>query len=80
MRRIERERTYEYPGGAYIRAHAKSLKKAKAKLKELTFRSQARNVWVVMEKIKIYIWGWLAYFGIASMKTTVREWDSWLRR
>ena len=66
--------------GVYIRAHAKSLKKAKAKLKELTSRSQGRNVRKVMEKVKVYIRGWLGYFGIASMKTTMREWDGWLRR
>ena len=66
--------------GIYIRAHAKSLKKAKAKLKELTSRSQGRNVRVVMKKVEIYIRGWLGYFGIASMKNTMREWDGWLRR
>ena len=66
--------------GGYIRVHAKSLKKAKAKLKGLTSRSQGRNVRIVMEKVKIYIRGWLGYFGIASMKTTMRGWDEWLRR
>ena len=66
--------------GVYIRAHAKSLKKAKAKLKELTSRSQGRNVRKVMENVKIYIRGWLGYFGIASMKTTMQRWDEWLRR
>ena len=66
--------------GVYIRAHAKSLKKAKAKLKELTSRSQGRNVRVVMEKVKVFIRGWLGYFGIASMKTTMQRWDEWLRR
>ena len=57
-----------------------SKKKAKAKLKELTSRSQGRNVRKVMQNVKIYIRGWLGYFGIASMKTTMREWDGWLRR
>ena len=66
--------------GVYIRVHAKSLKKAKAKLKELTSRSQGRNVRKVMENVKVYIRGWLGYFGIASMRTTMREWDGWLRR
>ena len=66
--------------GMYIRAHAKSLKKAKQKLKELTSRSQGRNVRVVMRNVKVYIRGWLGYFGIASMKTTMQEWDGWLRR
>ena len=66
--------------GVYIRVHAKSLKKAKTKLKELTSRSQGRNVRVVMQKVKVYIRGWLGYFGIASMKTTMSDWDGWLRR
>jgi len=66
--------------GVYIRAHAKSLKKAKAKLKELTSRSKGRNVRAVMQKVKVYIRGWLGYFGIASMKTTMQNWDEWLRR
>ena len=66
--------------GAYIRVHVKSLKKAKQKLKELTSRSQGRNVRVVMNKVKEYIRGWLGYFGIASVKMTMLEWDKWLRR
>lgn len=59
----------------YVRAHAKSLRKAKAKLKELIPRGQGRNVRAVMQKVKVYIRGWLGYFGIASMKETMRDWD-----
>ena len=66
--------------GVFIRAHAKSLKKAKAKLKELTSRSQGRNVRIVMQRVKVYIRGWLGYFGIARMKTIMQRWDEWLRR
>lgn len=55
-------------------------KEVKAKLKELTSRSQGRNVRVVMQRVKVYIRGWLGYFGIASMKTTMQRWDEWLRR
>jgi group II intron reverse transcriptase/maturase len=66
--------------GVFIRAHAKSLKKAKRKLKELTSRSQGRNVRAVMNKVKVFIRGWLGYFGIANMRNTMKEWDSWLRR
>ena len=60
--------------------NAKSLKKAKQKLKELTSRSQGRNVRKVMGNLKTYMTGWLAYFGIASMKSTMSEWNGWLRR
>ena len=58
--------------GVFIRAHAKSLKKAKQKLKELTSRSQGRNVRKVMYNVKVFIRGWLGYFGIASMKKRCR--------
>ena len=64
----------------FIRAHAKSLKKAKQKLKELTSRSQGRNVRKVMYNVKVFIRGWLGYFGIASMRNTMKSWDEWLRR
>ena len=66
--------------GVFIRAHTKSLKKAKQKLKELTSRSQGRNVRVVMCKVKVFIRGWLGYFYIASMRNTMKSWDEWLRR
>ena len=66
--------------GIYIRTHAKSLKKAKEKLRELTSRSQGRNVRKGMENVKVFIRGWLGYFGIARMRTTMKEWDEWLRR
>ena len=66
--------------GYFIRTHAKSLKKAKQKLKELTSRSQGRNVRAVMMKVQIYMTGWLAYFGIARMRNTIAEWNGWLRR
>ena len=66
--------------GVFIRAHAKSLKIAKQKLKELTSRRHGRNVRVVMNKVKVFIRGWLGYFSIASMRTTMQRWDEWLRR
>ena len=66
--------------GVFIRAHAKSLQKAKQKLKELTSRSQGRNVRKVIYNVKVFIRGWLGYFGIASMRNTMKSWDEWLRR
>ena len=66
--------------GTYIRVHAKSLKKAKEKLKALTSRSQGRNVRAVMHKVKVYMQGWLGYYSIADMKNTIDDWNGWLRR
>ncbi|MBF7097474.1 hypothetical protein IWB18_10060 [Alkalibacter sp. M17DMB] len=40
--------------GYFICAHRDYLKKEKAKLRELTSRSQGRNVRVVMHDVKVY--------------------------
>lgn len=66
--------------GVMIRVHKQSLKKAKAKLKELTARNHGRNVRVVMNKVKVYVSGWLNYYCIASIRRKMQEWDEWLRR
>ncbi len=66
--------------GIYIRAHRKSLEKAKRKLKELTCRSQGRNVRAVMQKVKVFIRGWLGYYYVADMKRILQSWSEWLRR
>ena len=66
--------------GIYIRAHRKSLNKAKEKLKLLTKRNRGRNVRRVMAEVKVFIRGWLGYFHVADMKRTMKTWDEWLRR
>ncbi|WP_313957994.1 group II intron maturase-specific domain-containing protein, partial [Paenibacillus xylanexedens] len=50
--------------GVYIRVHRESLTKAKKKLKELTKRNQGRNARQVMEKVKVYIRGWIGYYYV----------------
>ena len=67
-------------GGIYIRVHRKSLAKAKDRLRLLTKRNQGRNVREVMEKIKVFLRGWLGYYYIAEMKRLLQEWNQWLRR
>ena len=66
--------------GTYIRVHAKSMKKAKRKLKELTSRSQGRSVRAVMYNVKVFMQGWLGYYAIADMKNAMDDWNGWLRR
>lgn len=66
--------------GIYIRAHRTSLLKAKKKLKELTRRNQGQNVRKVMEHVKVFIRGWLAYYYVADMKRILQSWNEWLRR
>ena len=66
--------------GIYIRAHRRSLNKAKEKLKLLTKRNRGRNVRRVMQEVKVFIRGWIGYFRVANMKRTLMSWDEWMRR
>ena len=66
--------------GNYIRAHKSSLRKAKQKLKDKTKRNRGKNFKEVMKEVKVYMIGWLNYYHIASIKSTLMEWNSWLRR
>ncbi len=59
--------------GIYVRVHGKSWKKAKDKLRQLTSRSRCGSIIRTMEKIKVYMRGWLNYYGIADMK----NWKQW---
>ena len=66
--------------GIYIRVHGKSWKKAKDKLRQLTSRSRCGSIVRTMEKIKVYMRGWLNYYGIADMKNNIESLNGWLYR
>ena len=64
--------------GIYIRVHGKSWKKMKSKLKELSSRRSCQSIRPGLEMIKIFMRGWLNYYGIADMKNKIDELNSWL--
>jgi RNA-directed DNA polymerase len=66
--------------GIYIRVHGKSWKKAKDKLRRLTSRSRCGSVVRTMEKIRVYMRGWLNYYGIADMKNNIEILNGWVYR
>jgi group II intron reverse transcriptase/maturase len=51
-----------------VRIHPKSIAKMRAKVKELTSRSNGRGYEQRAEKLRRYIMGWINYFKIADMK------------
>ena len=55
-------------------------KKAKDKLRKLTSRSQGRKLDTVLNNIKVFMRGWLGYYGIAEMDTLMKQLNEWLRR
>ena len=66
--------------GIYIRVHAKSWKKAKDKLRMLTSRSRCGSIVRTMEKLKVFMRGWLNYYSIADMKNNIADLNGWLYR
>ena len=66
--------------GIYIRVHAKSWKKTKDKLRLLTSRSRCGSIVKTLEKIKVYMRGWLNYYGMADMKNNIEDLNGWLYR
>ena len=66
--------------GIYIRVHAKSWKKAKDKLRMLTSRSRCGSIIRTMEKLKVFMRGWLNYYSIADMKSNIEDLNGWLYR
>ena len=64
--------------GIYVRVHPKSWKKFKAKLKELSSRRSVQSIRPALDKIKVYARGWLNYYGLADMKKTIEDINSWL--
>lgn len=71
---------YTKKGEMGIRVHQMSIKKLKEKLRSITGRSNAMSMEFRALKLKQLIIGWISYFKLADMKSTLRELDEWLRR
>ncbi|TXK66926.1 group II intron reverse transcriptase/maturase [Paenibacillus sp. N3.4] len=71
---------YQRKGETKIRIHPKSAVKMKAKIKELTSRSNGVGNVDRAEKLRRYIMGWINYFKIADMKKLLQVTDEWMRR
>ena len=64
--------------GIFVRVHPTAWKKMKAKLKELASRRRVQKLPISLDKIKVYMRGWLNYYGIASMKNLIDDLNQWL--
>ena len=58
---------------------AKAMDDFKARIRQLTCRSGGRSMAQVVEKLRPYLLGWKAYFGLAQTPKVWRELDEWLR-
>ena len=64
--------------GIFVRVHPMAWKKMKAKLKELASRKRVQKLPISLDKIKLYMRGWLNYYGIANMKNLIDGLNQWL--
>jgi RNA-directed DNA polymerase len=58
---------------------AKALSNFKARIRQLTGRSGGRSLRQVVQRLRPYLLGWKAYFGLAQTPKVWRELDEWLR-
>ncbi|MFC3197289.1 group II intron reverse transcriptase/maturase [Parapedobacter deserti] len=71
---------YKAKGEGRLRIHPKSVSKMKAKLKELTARSNGWGNDRRKESLRQYIIGWVNYFKLADMQSLLLRVDEWYRR
>lgn len=71
---------YKYKGKGRLRIHPKSVTKMKARIKELTSRSNGRGNDRRKNALRQYIIGWVHYFKLADMKSLMLQVDEWYRR
>lgn len=60
--------------------HGDSIKKMKAKIRELTSRNNGWSYTYRKQRLTLYIRGWLNYFKLAGLRSKIADWDGWLRR
>ncbi len=71
---------YYKKGGIGIAISAKSKERLRAKLKELTSRSNGKSMAKRIEGLNQYLIGWLNYYILADMNNMLKEIEEWLRR
>lgn len=71
---------YIVKGEGRLRIHPRSVAKMKARIKELTSRSNGWGNDRRKEALRQYITGWVQYFKLADMDSILIEIDKWYRR
>src|SRR5690606_33050697 len=68
------------PGGVIKRrVAAEAMATFKQRVRQLTRRSGGRSMTQVVQRLRVYLLGWKAYFGLSQTPNVWRELDQWLR-
>ena len=57
----------------------KALETFRQRIRQLTRRSGGRSIAQVIDKLRLYVLGWKAYFGLAQTPRVLRTMDEWMR-
>src|SRR5690606_32431931 len=63
-----------------VRIANESIKRLKAKIREITSRSKPYPMEYRIKKLNQYLTGWCGYFALADTPSKFREFDEWIRR
>lgn len=63
-----------------LKVAPQSIKRLKARLRDIFRRGRGRNLFRVCEELSRMLRGWVAYFRLAEVKTSFEELDAWIRR
>lgn len=67
-------------GQSKIRIHAKSIKRFKDKVRELTSRKRGKSLWQVIADLNLYFRGWWNYFRLTEAKSFLKGMKIWIMR
>jgi RNA-directed DNA polymerase len=57
-----------------------SVKRAKAKIRQITRCGRGRNIQRTIEDINVFIRGWFSYFRMSEVRQLFEDLDGWIRR
>lgn len=63
-----------------IRVAPQALKRAKGRLRQLTWRWRGQSLAQTLERLNEYARGWAGYFALAETKSPFEDLDEWVRR
>jgi len=71
---------FQMCGQSKIRIHAKSMKRFKDKVRELTSRKRGKSLWQVIQELNQYFRGWWNYFQLTEAKSFLKGLKIWIMR
>jgi RNA-directed DNA polymerase len=63
-----------------LKVSSNSIKRAKARVKEIIRKGRGRSLPKVADELTIFLRGWVNYFRLSQVKNVFEELDQWIRR